>query len=155
MNGVVWMRIEEDWWWGRICFRIWGWIEDEEIILWLELNDGIDGMIQNAFLCIISDHRKGVEDFTLHMRGMNGRVMWDGLVAVKEECDFSSVEHEMNNGGWRDAESSWVEFGSRDPFHLPHAFPLPFFMIWGENNVYPSFWQKPSCFGLSAEFKGQ
>ena len=44
------------------------------MFLRLELNDGIDGMIQNAFLCIISDHRKGAEDFILHVRGMNGRV---------------------------------------------------------------------------------
>ena len=46
MNGVVWMRIEEEWRWGRICFRIWGWREDEEMIMWLELNDGIVGMRQ-------------------------------------------------------------------------------------------------------------
>ena len=155
MNGVVWMRIEENWRWGRICFRIWGWREDEEIILWLELNGGIVGMIQNAFLCIISDHRKDAEDFILHMRGVKEGVTWDGLVVVKEECDFSSVEHEMKNGEWRDAESSWVEFESRDSFPLPHAFPLPFFMIRGANNAYLPFWQKPSCFALNAEFKRQ
>ena len=45
------------------------------MFLRLELNDGVVGVLQNAFLCIISDHRKDVEDFTLHMRGMNGRVM--------------------------------------------------------------------------------
>ena len=136
-NRVVWMRIEENWGWRRICFRIWVWREDEEMILWLELNGGIVGMIQNAFLCIISDHRKGAEDFILHMRGMKGRVIWDGLVVVKEEWDFSSVEREMKNGEWRDADSSWVEFESRDPFHLLHAFSLPFFMIRGASNAYP------------------
>ena len=40
------------------------------MLLRLELNDGIVGMIQNAFLCIISDHRKDAEDFILHMRGV-------------------------------------------------------------------------------------
>ena len=32
-------------------------------------------MIQSVFLCIISDYRKGIEDFILHVRGMKGRVM--------------------------------------------------------------------------------
>ena len=149
MNGVVWMRIEENWRWRCIRFRIWGWREDEEIILWLELNDGIDGMIQSVFLFSINMNRERVEDFILHVRGMKGGVMWDGLVVVKEERDLSSTKHEMKNREWRDAESWWVEFDSRDPFHLPHAFSLPFFMIREANNAYPPFWQKPPCFGLN------
>ena len=148
-NGVVRTWIEEEWRWGRIRFRIWGWREDEEMILWSELNDGIVGMIQSVFLCIISDYRKSVEDFILHVRGMKGRVMWGGLVVVKEEWDLSSMKREMKNGEWKDAESSWVEFGSRDSFHLLHAFSLPFFMIQGVNNAYLPFWQKPPCFGLN------
>ena len=132
---------------------------DEErtkrLFLWLELNGRVVGVLQNAFLPSINMNRRRAEDFILHMKGMNGRVMWDGLVVVKEECDFSSVEREMKNGEWRDAESSWVEFGSRDPFPLLHAFSLPFFMIRGANNAYLPFWQKPSCFALNAEFKRQ
>ena len=148
-NGVVWMRIEENWRWGHIRFRICRWREDEEMLLWLELNDGIDGMIQNVFLCIISDHSKGVKDFMWYTRGMNGRVTWDGLVVVKEKCDLSSMKREMKNGVWRDTESSWVEFESRDLFHLLYAFSLPFFMIRGVNNAYLPFWQKQPCFGLN------
>ena len=143
------MRIEEEWRSGCIRFRICGWREDEEMVLWLELNDGVVGVLQNAFLPSINMNRRRAEDFILHMRAMNGRVMWDGLVVVKEECDFSSVEREMKNDEWRDTESSWVEFESRDPFHILHAFSLPFFMIRGANNAYLSFWQKPSCFGLN------
>ena len=149
MNGVVWMRIEEEWRWGRIRFRNWGWREDEEILLWLRLNDGIVGMIQNVFLFSINMNRERVEDFMWYTRRMNGRLMWDGLVVVQEECDLSSTKRELKNREWIDAESAWVEFGSRDPFHLLHAFPLPFFMIRGANNAYLSFWQKPSCFGLN------
>ena len=143
------MRIEENWGWGRIRFRIWGWREEEEMLLWLELNDGIVGMIQNAFLPSINMNRERVEDFMWCTRGMKGRVMWGGLVVVKEEWDLSSVKRKMKNGEWRDAESSWVEFGSRDPFHLLHAFPLPFFMIRGANNAYLPFWQKPPYFALN------
>ena len=132
---------------------------DEErtkrLFLWLELNGRVVGVLQNAFLPSINMNRRRAEDFILHMKGMNGRVMWDGLVVVKEECDFSSVEREMKNGEWRDAESSWVEFESRYPLHLSHAFPLSFFMIRGVNNAYLLLWQKPSCFALNAEFKRQ
>ena len=154
-NGVVWMRIEEEWRSGRIPSRICGWREDEEMVLWLELNDGVVGVLQNAFLPSINMNRRRAEDFILHVRGMNGRVKWDGLVVVKEECGFSSLEREMKSRGWRDAESAWVEFESRDPFPLLHAFPLPFFMIRGTNNAYLLLWQKPSCFALNAEFKRQ
>ena len=149
MNGVVWMRIEEEWRWGRIRFRNWGWREDEEILLWLRLNYGIVGMIQNVFLFSINMNSKCLENLMWCTRGMNGGVTWDGLVVVQEEWDLSSTKHEMKNGEWIDAESSWVEFGSRDPFHLLHAFSLPFFMIREVNNAYLPFWQKPSCFGLN------
>ena len=149
MNGVVWTRIGENWRWRYIRFRIWGCREDEEIISWSELNDGIVGMIQSVFLFSINMNSKCLENLMWCTRGMNGRLMRDGLVVVKEEWDLSSVKREMKNREWRDAESSWVEFGSRDPFHLPHAFPLPFFMIREANNAYLPFWQKPSCFGLN------
>ena len=45
------------------------------MLLRLELNDGIVGMIQNAFLPSINMKRKKAGDFILHMRAMNGRVM--------------------------------------------------------------------------------
>ena len=45
------------------------------MFLRLELNDGVVGVLQNAFLPSINMNRRRAEDFILHMRAMNGRVM--------------------------------------------------------------------------------
>ena len=160
--GVVcgWMELcgwafEEDWRWGRLRFRIWVWREDEEMLSWFELNGGVVGMTQIVLLSSTKKDSKYVKDFISRVRGMKWRLVQDGLVVVKEEWDFSSLDHEMKNGEWRDAKSSWVEFESRDPFPLLHAFSLLFFMIRGVNNAYPPFEQNPSCFRLNVEFKRQ
>ena len=42
-------------------------------------------MIQSVFLFSINMNRERVEDFILHVRRMNGRLMQHGLVVVKEE----------------------------------------------------------------------
>ena len=38
-------------------------------------NDGVVGVLQNAFLPSINMNRRKAEDFILHIRGVKGRVM--------------------------------------------------------------------------------
>ena len=107
------------------CFYYWNWMM--ESLEWYRARSFVSSVITER---VLRTSLFTWEEWKEEWREM----VW---LLWRKECDFSSVEYEMKNGEWRDADSSWVEFESRDPFHLLHAFSLPFFMIRGASNAYP------------------